>query len=444
MSFAAQRQRLHQRLRDALGRETPPTRRYRLGWLLLAAVFLAGPFVSHLHKAFHQERPHGDWVSIYSIAAYSVRTGELEADESEDIVRTQRYPPITRPLLMLFALPPKSVAAVLSFVLFTTLYLWCGARVSAVFLRPTPHARWAGIAFALGLVLPYVWADLTAGNLTSVLLASVTAAFVLAERGKPFRAGLALSIGIMLKIIPVLCLLYFLMRRKWSVAWGVLAGMIVIGVLPSLAIFGPRKLWDYHEFWYRTQFSVYTPMNAIDNPVECTYQNQAVVRTMIRLFTHTNAGSSRDPFYITIARPPRIVIKIAYVVLMAASGLAFLAWLYRTRHVASAPAAYAVCVGSMLWFSPWIGSYYYSLALWPAAALLGNLIAGDADPRTARWSDRALLAWLAATPAIGSYFLRACGVHTLAALLLSLATAITWRTPPISATTSEVPRTTEK
>lgn len=431
MSFAAQRQRFHQYLRDALGRQAPPTRLYRIGWLLVAALFLAGPLVSHLHKSLREDRPHGDWYSIYSIAQYSVETGELQADESDDTVRTQRYPPITRPLLMLFALPPKPVSAALSFALFTALYLWCGARVSAVFLRPTDHARWAGITLALGLVLPYVWADLTAGNLTSVLLASVTGAFVLAERGKPVRAGIALSIGIMLKIIPVLCLLYFLIRRKWRVGWGTLAGVIMFGVIPSLAIFGPRKLLDYHAYWYRTQFSIYTPLNAIDNPVECTYQNQAVVRTMIRLFTHTNAGSSGDPFYITIAELPRIAIKIVYGILMVASGLAFLAWLYRTRHVDSAPAVYAVCVGSMLWFSPWIGSYYFSLALWPATALLGNLITADVEPRTVRWSDRALLLWLAAVPAISSQFLRACGVHALASAYLLLAIAGTFATPAV-------------
>lgn len=416
-------------MRDALGRETPPTRRFRIVWLLLAAIFLAGPFASHLHKSFNTERPHGDWYSIYSIAEYSMKTGELQADEGEDIVRTQRYPPITRPLLMLFAVPPKAVSAVVSFALFGGLYVWCAARVSAFFFRPTSQARWVGIAFALGLVLPYVWADLTAGNLTSVLLASVTGAFVLAAGGKPFRAGIVLSIGIMLKIIPVLCLLYFLVRRKWGVAWGVAAGVVVIGVIPSLAIFGPSKLWNYHGYWYRTQFSVYTPMNAIDNPVECTYQNQAVVRTMIRLFTRTNAGSSGHPFYVTIAELPRVAIKIAYATLMTLSGLGFLAWLYRTRHADSAPAVYAVCVGSMLWFSPWIGSYYYSLALWPAAALLGNLLTVAAEPRTVRWSDRALLVWLAAFPAIGSYFLRACGIHTLASLCLLVAIAGTFKPP---------------
>ena len=97
---------------------------------------------------------------------------------------------------------------------------------------------------------------------------------------------------------------------------------------------------------------------------------------------------------------------------------------YPTDH---GPADYALCVGSMLWFSPWIGSYYYSLALWPAAALLGHILRHPTDPAAKRWAHRALLVWLFAMPAIGSQFLRACGVHTWATALLLLAVVLVHR-----------------
>lgn len=417
---------VNRRIAGALRRTSPASRRARIVFWVIVAATLAGPLASHLHKAFDPERPHGDWFSIYSIAQYSWDTGELEADEADDTVRTQRYPPITRPMLMLLAIPPKGVSAVLSFALFAGLYGWCAWQVSRICLGPTPHGRIAGAALAVGLVLPYAWSDLVAGNLTSVLLASVTGAFVLAERGRPFRAGLVLSVGIMLKIIPVLCLLYFVMRRKWAVAWGVGAGIVAFGVLPSLALFGPQRLVDYHGYWYREHFSMYTPMRVIDRPIECTYQNQAVVRTMVRLFTPINAGSSGRPFHITIAEPPRWVIKAAYIAIMGITGLAFVGWQWHIRRdktPGASPTGYAMCVGAMLWFSPWVGSYYYSLAMWPAAALAGHVLRNLDEPRAARWSQRALLLWVAAMPAIGSYFLRACGVHTATAGVLLIALA---------------------
>lgn len=420
-------------VRTALNRPAPLPVGGRAACWLLGGILLLGPFISHWHKAFHPDRPHGDWYSIYSIAKYSTDTGELEANEADPIVRTQRYPPITRPMLMLMAVVPKAVSAVLSFFLFVALYLWSARQVSRIFFAPTKGSRPIGVALALGLVLFYVWADLTAGNLTSVLLASVTGAYVLADRGRPLRAGCVLSIGIMLKIIPVLCLLYFVARRKWRVAWGVALGVVLLGILPTLMLFGPQKLWDYHGYWYRTQFLGYTPINTIDHPTECAYQNQSVVRTMVRLFTDVNAGSTNRPFKITIAQLPRTVLKAAYLAIMLTTGLALLWYLWRTRGENSARAnaeTYALCVGSMLWFTPWVGSYYYTLAIWPAAGLLGCLLDETRDPSRTRWARRALVLWLLAMPAIGSQLLRAWGTHTWCAAVMLIALAAAYRYAP--------------
>jgi|GEM_PF-4384766 len=459
--------RLIAQLHTALNRSTPLSTGRRAACWLLGGLLLLGPFVSHWHKAFHPDRPHGDWFSIFAIADYSLDTGKLEANEADPIVRTQRYPPITRPLLMLFAVVPKAVSAVLSFALFAVLYVWSASQVSRIFFTPSPPSRSIGTALALALVLPYVWADLTAGNLTSVLLASVTGAYVLAGRGHPLRAGVVLSVGIMLKIIPVLCLLYFIVRRKWRVAWGVALGVVLLGILPSLALFGPQKLWDYHDYWYRTQFLGYTPMNTIDHPNECTYQNQAVVRTMVRLFTDVNAGSSSKPFKITIAPLSRTALKAAYLAIMLTTGLALLWYLWRTRSETSArtnAATYALCVGSMLWFSPWVGSYYYALAIWPAAGLLGYLLGDAHEPRVStrthlwhgrpagedtgetpvpqvhlgtlsrtRWVRGALVLWLLAMPAIGSHLLRAWGTHTWCAALMLVALAAAFAPSSVTA-----------
>lgn len=425
--------RLIAHLRTALNRPMPLPAGRRVACWLIGVLVLLGPFISHLHKAFDPERPHGDWYSIYAIAEYSVATGELEADESDPIVRTQRYPPITRPLLMLFAVVPKTVSAVLSFVFFATLYVWSAGQISRIFFAPSHPGRSIGAALALALALPYVWADLTAGNLTSILLASVTGAYVLAGKGRPLRAGVVLSIGIMLKIIPVLCLLYFVVRGKWRVAWGVVLGVVLLGILPSLMLFGPQKLWDYHDYWYRTQFMGYTPMNTIDHPNECTYQNQSVVRTMVRLFTDVNAGSSSRPFKITIAPLPRTALKAAYLAIMLTTGLALLWHLWRTRSGGSAQAnaaTYALCVGSMLWFTPWVGSYYYSLAIWPAAGLLGYLVDNASETSRTRWIRGALALWLLAMPAIGSQLLRAWGTHTWCAAFLLVALAAVYRAAP--------------
>lgn len=431
------------KLRAAFDDDTPLTGRAKLIWLLIAVSFFAGPLASHLHKSLRTD--HGDWLSIYNIAIHSYQTGQLRADEREPIVRTQRYPPITRPMLMLLALPPKWLSAGLSFALFAGLYLWCAWRLGDLCRagggtgegshnsndRPAapPRGLTRGRVFAaaglLLCVLPYVHADLVASNLTSVLLASVTGAFLLIQRRRLFAAGVVLSIGIMLKMIPALCLLYPLVRQQWRVAWGALAGTLLLGVVPSLLIFGPRQLIDYHDYWLREEFYKFTPLRTIEAPVECTYQNQAIVRTLVRLFTHTNAGLSSDPFYLTLAEPPRFALKAAYISIMAVSAAVLLLALWKTRRNSSGPSAlgsYALCVGAMLWFSPWVGSYYFSLAIWPAAALLFH-VQRHADSRRQTQIARVCLAiGFVAMPALSSQWLRAWGATMwgLAALLIGV------------------------
>ena len=391
----------------------------RTRWIcaIAAALFLIGPFIGNMRKSLWSNR--GDWLSIYNIADHSVRTGKLQADESEKIVRTQRYPPITRPMLMLFALPPKPVAAVLSFALFAMLYGWSAAKIAEVFPPPRVADRTVAASVAIAVVAPYVWADLTAGNLSSVLLASVTGAYVFAQRGKPLRAGVILSIGIMLKMIPALCLIYFLFRKQWRVFIGVALGVVIIGVIPSLLIFGPTQLIDYHSYWYHEEFAKFTPMRTIEQPVECTYQNQAFVRTLIRLFTPTNAGHSGDPFYIQIADLSVPSIKSIYIAVMFASlaGLVWSCWRSTRRSSDAGPEAFALCVGSMLWMSPWAGSYYFSLAIWPAMALVTLR-------DTSRTGRIALVVWFAAMPTLASLTLRAYSPSMFATLVVLVAVSI--------------------
>ena len=412
----------------SLYRSAPLSRWHWFAIVAAAVAFLAPPMASHLHKALRTQ--HGDWLSIYNIALFSLDAGELQADPADDVIRTQRYPPITRPLLMLFALPPKTVSAVMSFALFVGLYGWCAAKLSRHFLSPTPAGRPLGVALCIALAAPYIWADLTASNLTSVLLWSVTAAFVLARQGRPWRAGAALSIGILLKMIPAVCLAYFLFRRQWRVLAGAVTGVLLLGLLPSLLLFGPRKLYDYHRYWYTQEFAKYSPLRTIDQPVECTYQNQAAVRTMVRLFTPTNAGHSWDPFYLQIAEPPRWVLKAAYVLLMGLSLAALLWILWRFRLDASPGVSgmcYALCVGTMLWLSPWAGSYYFSLAMWPAVALLAFLVREDNGTRRLRLVRFALFLWIAAMLSLASQTLRALGISMTATLVLLIAVAWSMR-----------------
>lgn len=391
--------------------------RHRWIILSLVALFLLGPFISHLHKSCGTAR--GDWLSIYHIAEYTLRTGNLQVDEQTDdkLVITERYPPIARPLLLLFALLPKEISAVLSFLLFASLYAWSVVQISTLYPETGELSARTARLWPAMLVAPYIWADLTAGNLTSILLWSVTAAFVWSERGRPWRAGVALSVGILLKMIPAICLIHFALHRQWRVLAGSIAGVVFLGLLPSLAIFRPGSLAEYHSHWYRAEFAKFSPLRVIDQPVECTYQNQAWPRTMIRLFVPVNSGHAGDPFSITIAQPPRWLLKVAYLLIVFISLLAFCWVLWRTKQSlipSSIMGSFSLCVGAMLWFSPWVASYYFSLAIWPLAAVVARMARQKSTALSDRLPWLVLLIWLLAMPGLASQFLRACSVNLLA------------------------------
>lgn len=401
-------------------------RRYAAAALLLLVLFLP-TFLSHLHKALRTD--HGDWLSIYNIALHSRQTGELAADASEPIVRTQRYPPIARPLLMLMAVPPKSVSAVLSFLLFAACYLVSAACISRVTLSPRPQDRPLAMLVAIGFVLPYAWSDLANGNVTSVLLASVTLAYVLAERGRGTSAGVVLSVGILLKMVPAVCLMHFLVRRQWRVGVGVVVGVVAIGLLPTFAVFGVRRTIDYHRVWYEQEFVRLAPAKTIDDAVECGYRNESVVRTLVRFLTPVQVGDVGREFRVSVAAWSPGAIKLTYAAVMTATAAAWLTFLWWMRR-ATAPVAragcYSLCVGAMVWFSPWVYVYYFALAMWPALALLGHSIRAGERSRPATLARAALILWLVALPAVASPFLRACSVHlwAMAVVLLALGLAV--------------------
>jgi hypothetical protein len=78
----------------------------------------------------------------------------------------------------------------------------------------------------------------------------------------------------------------------------------------------------------------------------------------------------------------------------------------------------------MLWLSPWAGSYYFSLAMWPVVALVGVLVQANDGTRRSPFVSFALLFWIAAMLSLASQTLRALGISMTATLVLLI--AVTW------------------
>jgi hypothetical protein len=74
-----------------------------------------------------------------------------------------------------------------------------------------------------------------------VILASLAAGFVLIRKQHDFAAGLALSLGTMLKLYPGLLFLYFVLQRRWRGLVGLAAGCAIL-LAVSIAAVG----WETH------------------------------------------------------------------------------------------------------------------------------------------------------------------------------------------------------
>jgi hypothetical protein len=162
----------------------------------------------------------------------------------------------------------------------------------------------------------------------------------------------------------------------------------------------------------------------IGDPTGHSIRNQSVACLLARLFVVPEAGAETPPVRIAVADLPRPAVRAAYVVLMGAAALALVAFAWRLRRSSSdrvEAGVYALCVGAMIWFSPWLMTYYFSLAIWPFAAVVGYLASADREQRSPRLPFAALVVWFAVMPALASPRLLACGV-TLAAVALLLAT----------------------
>src|SRR5262249_32245333 len=124
------------------------------------------------------------------------------------------------------------------------------AAFSAAALRlatRTGAAAWLFVAIALGFAP--MWFDLRLGSVSGCLLLLVTTAEHERQRGHLWRPALALAGAILLKLAPVLVVLYWLVRGERGLVWRTataLAGLVLCFLpwtgLESYARYAPAAL----------------------------------------------------------------------------------------------------------------------------------------------------------------------------------------------------------
>jgi len=189
-----------------------------------------------------------------------------------------RYPPLLAVLIMpLLALPPRVAGFV--WTIANTIAVMGAVAVLAEIL-PGGRKRLPWMWLIAVLFVP-VLSTLYSGQVNALVLLSIALALWASQRNRPTEAGLALSLGIMLKLMPLTLVVYFLWRRQWRVVIGAIAGLAILALL-CIPFVGWDAMWSYGQ---------HMALKADPHQFEVKPQNQALVGFFSRILTSYSWGT---------------------------------------------------------------------------------------------------------------------------------------------------------
>lgn len=143
------------------------------------------------------------------------------------------YPPPCAALFLPFTFLPRTVAILLWRLLNLSAYL-AGIAMLLRLTRTPLNPRAAQAFVFLALVSPPFLVALSLGQITPLVTWTIIAGLYYTQTNHPMRAGLCLALGTVLKISPVVFIVWLLWRRQFTAigAWAIgLVGLSVVSAL---------------------------------------------------------------------------------------------------------------------------------------------------------------------------------------------------------------------
>jgi hypothetical protein len=407
----------------------------RRAWIILVAVGLLLTAIILVMVA-HRAESSSDFRDFWKTAQHYRLTGELSVPEDlEQREGVHNYLPFFTIFMTPWTLLPLHVAAV-GFVLLSLVLFGLTAGLAELTLadgtltKPRP----AFIA-SLALAFPYVYACAVVGNLALLLLFLIISAWLLVERGRDWQAGVMIGLATLIKLLPGLLIVYFLLKRRWLVAATAAAVIITLGLGLPVAAVGPKQAIAEHAAFFKRTVAGQSAVVAItaEKPPKFNYSNNALPIVLRRLLSPQPAAHDQDlnPLLVNIANLPRTAILVLYASTMTAIlALSILATLRKphpwppeslndTRRVRG---QFGLWCCLMLIGSPLVWTHYLPLVYWPLAVAADRAErAHRATRATCRWSSTALLTWAAGAILLAWPAARAAGAQLASILALWLA-----------------------
>jgi hypothetical protein len=264
--------------------------------------------------------------------------------------------------------------------------------------------------------------DMQEGQTNFLALLPLLAGLYVAQNETPaaaVAAGLLVSLGVAMKVTPVIFVAYFVWRRRFVVAASVVAGLAVWSFVVPGIVYG----WDQNLRWLGQWANIMiVPYVTAGKVLYAT--SQSVGSFALRLLSETPAflsyrGGGPTPHYMNVLSlseaTVRGIVRVA-MLSVAAAGL----WWMRKPLATLSGSRYVVEVGLvaafMLWFSErtW-APHYVSFLLTLAAA--GMLLSDATRPVRSRDRLRRSLVAFAAMTFFASDIGRIFGPYSLAWIL---------------------------
>ncbi len=158
---------------------------------------------------------------------------------------------IDQPIVGTTALTPFSFLTALPLTYFEpltakriwTIFNLLFAAISAVLLKRISGMRWMWIALVFLVCLP-LHTNIVLGQMYLLLLCVLCIALWRQLRGEDFVAGMLVGFAAGLKVFPILLVLYFLRKRNWRAATGVVIAISAVFLI-CLTVFGNAVLSEY-------------------------------------------------------------------------------------------------------------------------------------------------------------------------------------------------------
>ncbi|MGE3180834.1 MAG: glycosyltransferase family 87 protein [Phycisphaerae bacterium] len=296
------------------------------------------------------------------------------------------YLPFVPRFMTIFALLPLKPAAV-CWIFMNIFCVIATVRLIGREFVGFPPQDWAVTQLLPLLLLTRFWFwEFGLNQIDSLTLFLMVLAFVATQRGHEKRAGFWLGLAILIKVTPVLLVVWYALKRKSrTVAFALLTAFLG-GPVSDAIVFGPSRAIDLYSQWVTNAVTAGSHRGLILSQKEMDWRNQGWGAIASRWLHRTNwetrfdndprMDNSPDVRYLNVADLPLPQVAQVVNILMFAS-LLLLIWFTRQ------PAAkvsdwrlrieWALYLLAMLWMMPVMRRYHMVWAF-PAVALIGPFL----------------------------------------------------------------------